>query len=302
MSQKQHLRITYDGQALQAHTMDVRTLAPALLAFGDLAEEAGKLLFGENIKINTEVKASFKSGSFGIDLSIVTDLLQQFTDLFSTKEASATANALAILTALGVIGKKGLIPLIKKMRGRSIKKITPIAEKHQVLIELEDSETIEVEEQVIRLLRSHSVRINLERVIHPIEQTGIDSIAFGTDTEINVMVTQQEAQYFHAPDPSERIVQDDIRIIPFSIVTVSFKEGNKWRLYDGQNTVNVSIEDQDFLNKVNHSFIRFAKGDIIEAETRILSIQNKDGLKTEYTILKVIKHIPALDQINLPIE
>lgn len=36
--------LTYDGPALQAHTMDVRLLAPALLAFGDLAVESARAL------------------------------------------------------------------------------------------------------------------------------------------------------------------------------------------------------------------------------------------------------------------
>lgn len=39
-------RITYDGPALAEHVMDVRDLAPALLAFGDLCEEAGRALYG----------------------------------------------------------------------------------------------------------------------------------------------------------------------------------------------------------------------------------------------------------------
>ncbi|TSE29044.1 hypothetical protein [Tepidimonas charontis] len=33
-----NVRITYDGPALDAHAMDVRALAPALMAFGDLCE------------------------------------------------------------------------------------------------------------------------------------------------------------------------------------------------------------------------------------------------------------------------
>jgi len=36
MSSAKHFRITYDGPALASHEMDVRELAPALLAMSDL--------------------------------------------------------------------------------------------------------------------------------------------------------------------------------------------------------------------------------------------------------------------------
>ena len=71
MSATAHTRLTYDGPALQAHTMDVRTLAPALLAFGDLCEEVGRTLYGPQVNTRVEVRASFRTGSFGVDLSVM---------------------------------------------------------------------------------------------------------------------------------------------------------------------------------------------------------------------------------------
>jgi hypothetical protein len=63
MSQKT-LHIAYDGPALDTHEMDVRELAPALLAFSDMFEEANAVLNGDRAKISLNVKGSFKTGSF----------------------------------------------------------------------------------------------------------------------------------------------------------------------------------------------------------------------------------------------
>ncbi|MBE6440990.1 MAG: hypothetical protein E7022_01495 [Desulfovibrio desulfuricans] len=64
MSQKT-LHIAYDGPALDTHEMDVRELAPALLAFSDMFEEANAVLNGDRAKISLNVKGSFKTGSLG---------------------------------------------------------------------------------------------------------------------------------------------------------------------------------------------------------------------------------------------
>ncbi|MFH1620779.1 MAG: hypothetical protein ABIB04_01705 [Patescibacteria group bacterium] len=50
-------RISYDGPALASHEMDVRELAPALLAIGGIFEEANKELNGERVKVAVNMKA-----------------------------------------------------------------------------------------------------------------------------------------------------------------------------------------------------------------------------------------------------
>ncbi len=97
------------------------------------------------------------------------------------------------------------------------------------------------------------------------------------------------------------MLADDTRMMSFSIVSVSFKEDNKWRLSDGQNSLYVTMADNEFLDRVNRNLERFAKGDILKAETRISQWQTTEGLKTEYTILRVIEHRPGVPQIHLPI-
>ena len=47
--------IAYDGPALTNHTMDVRDLAPAMLAVGQLCDAANVVLNGERSKIQVHV-------------------------------------------------------------------------------------------------------------------------------------------------------------------------------------------------------------------------------------------------------
>ncbi|MHB1883001.1 MAG: hypothetical protein ACYCPA_12540 [Acidithiobacillus sp.] len=279
--------------------MDVRALAPALLAFGDLCEETGKVLYGDAATTRVEVKASFRSGSFGIDLSVAPQFMQQIMGWLHGDAATSIANGIAILGAVGSTGG-GLIAVLRWLKNRRIKRIEATPDGRRILTE--DGDALVVEERVILLLQSRTVRTHLQRMIEPIEDEGIDSVAFGTDDRIDVVITRSEASYFHVPPPEDSLISEEVRTIPFSIVSLSFREENKWRLFDGQSTVYVIIGDTEFLDRVNKNLERFAKGDILIAETRISHWQTADGLRTEYAILRIVEHRPGMTQINLPME
>lgn len=83
-------QVIYDGPALAGSLIDVRDLAPALLAFGDVIEQANATINDGQAKVTLKVSASFKSGCFGIDFAVVQGLLDQALDLFKgTPIASA---------------------------------------------------------------------------------------------------------------------------------------------------------------------------------------------------------------------
>ena len=75
-------QVVYDGPALAGSTINVRDLAPALLAFGDVIEQANMTLNNGQTSISLRVNASFKSGCFGIDFSVVQSLIDQVAGLF----------------------------------------------------------------------------------------------------------------------------------------------------------------------------------------------------------------------------
>ncbi|ENW7463446.1 hypothetical protein ACFL9A_004807 [Salmonella enterica] len=110
-------RIVYDGPALETHEMNVRDLAPALLSLSDALEEAGKTVYGNKTVVSVKVNASFKAGSFGIDLiASSTSWFKQAVDFFSGDSATAAANLIALIGFCpGPREKicKGLIQLVK---------------------------------------------------------------------------------------------------------------------------------------------------------------------------------------------
>jgi hypothetical protein len=59
------------AMALQSGTMDVRELAPALLAVADLCERANTLVNGDTTSIVVNVRADFRRGSFQVHFDLV---------------------------------------------------------------------------------------------------------------------------------------------------------------------------------------------------------------------------------------
>lgn len=296
-----HFRITYDGPSLAASEMDVRDLAPALLAAGDLLDAATRALYGERVKAQINVRASFKTGCFGIDFALATDWALKVRDLLAGENASAAANAAEILGALGLVawnGKRGLLAVLKWLRGRRIERLESI--DHAVRLTVED-ETLEIELVVLTLLRELAVREAINKLLAPLDHDGIDTFASGTDNAIDETISSSERAWYYPPTIEDELALDDVRKMVFSIVSLAFREDNKWRLYDGAATISAVITDQEFLACVEHNIARFAKGDSLTCMVRVRQWHTASGVRTEYEVTEVLEHRQAARQIRLPL-
>lgn len=293
-------RITYDGPALDASEMDVRELAPALLAIGELLESATHVLYGDKIKPQVNVKGSFKTGSFEIDFNLATTMLVKVRDIFAGEGATAAANALAVLGFLGFAAKAGytgLIGALKWLKGRPIQRVETTENTAVLYVE---GDLLEIELDVLALLRDVAVREAAARMLQPLEKEGIDTFAVGTDSTVVQTVYESEVTWFHAPAPQDVLLLDDVRKMAFSIVSLAFKEDNKWRLYDGAATIHATIADMEFLSRVDRNLVSFAKGDVLVCDVRVKQWQTTSGARTEYEVTHVIEHRASAKQIPLP--
>ncbi|MHB1285551.1 MAG: hypothetical protein ACYCYP_03150 [Leptospirales bacterium] len=293
-----HFRITYDGPALDNHAMDARELAGALFAVGDLFEDAGSALYGDEVKTNIKVQASFRTGSFGIDLSLHQNILHSLIHLLDGNRATAIANAAGILALIGMTGN-GLIGLLKWVKGRRIKQIETKNEQTVVVI-LEDEDQKEVEVKVIKLYLDIKTRGSLLKVLAPVYRTGIESITFGDETQIGIEIRKEELDYFTIPPQSDDLLLDEERTMALSIISLAFKEENKWRLSDGTSTIYAEIVDRKFLDEVDQNLISFSKGDVLMCRVHVSQWQTAAGVKTEYIVEEILEHRSGRRQLKIP--
>ena len=291
--------IAYGGSGLEAGTMDVRDLAPALLAVGQLFDAANAALNGERATISVGVQATTQ-GSFEVALDVVQGVGSQLVNLFSGEEVTA-ALQLKELVLVGVAGTPGLIWLVKKLRGKRPKAIKKGDD--DTLIITYGTETLEVSAKLLRLYGDMNVRDALQRLVkEPLDKNGIDVVSIREKGVAVESVSVDESAYFAKPDVAEEVLSRNKTTTAYSIVSLAFKEGNKWRLHDGSSPISALIADQEFLRKVGASQVSFSKGDILICEVEVTQARVETGIRTEHTVLRVVEHRPAFRQLDLPVE
>lgn len=299
---KKMLYIAYDGPALASHEMDVRELAPALLALSALFEEANAVLNKGRAKITLNVKGSFKTGSFGFDLSVVQGLFQSLLSFGSKPEVQSAATITALLGFSVVEGVKGLIWVVRWIRNRKIDKIE--IKDSRVTLYIGD-DFLEIEEKVYQLLRNEKIRKAMEDAIKkPLEHDGIESFGFAESYDGKTPLTiidREESVFYTAPKASPEDLGATEYETTLQIIGVTFQDKNKWRFSDGiSNTFYADMLDSDFLAKIDSHVILFGKGDIIRARVRETKIIDITGtMRAERAIVHVFEHRNASVQLKL---
>ncbi|MER0237020.1 hypothetical protein [Fulvimarina sp. MAC8] len=223
---------------------------------------------------------------------------QQAKDLLSGDWVTAAIN-LKELILIGAGTSGGLIWLIKTLKGRNPDRIEKLDE-NTVRITI-DTQSFTVPIELLSLYQEISVRKAAEELIRkPLSKSGIEKFKVIEGEFERISVKEEEAESFRFQSSSDRVILDDVRRSAFSMVSLTFKEGNKWRLFNGTSQISALIEDEDFIARVDNSSVSFSKGDVLICDVRIIQSQSDAGLKTEYIIKKVIEHLKPPRQMSFP--
>jgi len=299
-NRKTIFHIKYDGQALANNEMNVKDLAPALLAVGELLEEANDLLNERKTKINVNIKAT-EEGSVDIVLSVIQDFWNQSVSLFDSDDVNAIVNAKELLEIVLLGGSgAGLLGLLKWLKNRPIKSVTKL-DTGDLKIELSDGDIKISNEKEIKLFQMISIRKKIEAFIRtPLLKKGIESVTFSKDKEREEKIIKEEIDYFTTPEIAEEVINEQEIETNLTMINVSFQEDGKWKFSDGANAFFAEIGDKEFVEKVQKNQTVFAKDDILKVILGVKQFILDGNMKAEYTVKKVINHRSVAIQIKLP--
>lgn len=290
-------KISYSGPALDTGRMDVKELAPALLAIGAVIEESNKLINTGSSRIIVNVK-SFHDGSFGVKFEALQTIFQQAIDIFSGDKATAAANLMQYIgfSAYGL----SLYKLIKKTKGKRPTDIEELNSGNVILhFSDKDIDDPEIDGNVFTLYRNVKIRKEIENSIKPLEREGINSFQIIKDDIVIDQISDSDLEYYRLPPLDDEKLGEQETVKTFSIHSLSFKEDNKWRLSDGTNTFFVTISDKNFIQAVNDSHISFSKGDLLKVKLVEQSWETEYGLKTDYEAIEILEHRKTYKQSRL---
>lgn len=302
---RENFYVMYDGPALVNSEMDAKLLAPALLALSEAIEEANVVFNGKQANAQLKVNASFKSGCFGIELSMLVSFWNRTKHIFS--EVSF-ADAKNILEWIGLIKDTGgligisVFSLIKWVNSRKITKIEPTYKSGICKIYIGD-DFQEVEEKVMELYRNIKFRKAVIGILNPLKHKGINEfvVTNNLQSEKFTVITKKEIKNFEIEEEQD-CLSDNIYETNLQIVGLYFEENNKWKFSDGNGVFSATILDEDFISDIDARVLSFSKGDIISAKVRQMQTIKDGKIKSEYQLLKVNKILPSLQQVQLPFD
>lgn len=295
--QEESFRVTYDGPSVDDGRMDVRDLAPALLAVAEGMQEAQMLLAPGAPPVSLHITAT-REGSFIVDLALVSDnrgIFQTTIDVLAGQGVTAGVNLQTIVAAA-----VGAILLLKKLKNRHIATTQP-ADLGTITVTFVDGTQITIPGASLQLAQSVTFRQRIRELVAPVTQPGINEVRISyRDTVIEI--DESETVAFELPPvPDELLLENDREVI-VSLVNVSFKDGNKWKFSDGAQTFWAEVHDLPFLTRVERNVEAFRSGDMLRVQLHSRQYRTGDGLKTDHTISLVKDHLTGSRSIPLPFD
>ena len=296
----ERFEIIYEGDAVSSGKMDVRDLAPALLALGNLCSSANNVLNGERAEVSVHVRSDFKEGSFEVVLEIGQAIISSIPVVSELFEQEQVKDPYNILLSLGLIvsnNMPGLIDVLLWLKNRNIQRTIKNDDGNVTLI-ADNGGQINITQNVFNLSRDKNVREELENALNPLETDGIESIKTRKDNQDMAEIQKDDLEYFKAPENLDDIIQEVESPIIWEIVRPSFSDSLMWTLTDGERNFFVKIEDKKFIEAVEAGKIVFRKGDIIRGRIKIITKSTSKGIRADYVLVKVDSISPNAQQIE----
>lgn len=152
--------------------------------------------------------------------------------------------------------------------------------------------------RTVQIAESVAVREHAKKAVSTLSNDGIDVIKVRRPKTDDLEITKSEVIYFDYAETEEQLA-DETRTMTLQIISLSFKEDNKWRVTDGGEPFGATIEDATFLNQIANNEIAFSKGDYLVCVVRERQFRSSKGLKKERYIIEVKDHKPASKQLRL---
>ncbi|WP_417240708.1 hypothetical protein [Celeribacter halophilus] len=303
---KARFEIAFEGDPFEDGEIDVRDLAPTLLAFGNVVQTANKALNGDRADARLKVAAT-DQGSFVAALTMDVGWLTDMLDAVSAhpQRVVAADQLMDLLIKAGSIvggGAVGLFAAIKALKGKRPEKVEARGDGTTEITV--NQTTFVVDDRTVALLQDLPTREAVEDLgAKAARVDGLDNLRIGTDNEEveAVRLARIDLPSLKVPpEPDEPDTEITHRDAWLKIVSVHFRDGYKWRFSDGgERPFTAEMEDAEFQNKVQEGLVALNANDAIRCRLREEQSLSASSLLKNVYVEEVLEHRPGARQMNL---
>jgi hypothetical protein len=302
----------YDGTAVADGLMDVRELAPALLALNDLLEAVDEELNRDLTSVRAFADANFKTGSFDVNLRVVQDVIGQIKGLLGSQDLK---NAEEVVKTAGLAGKEawmGYLSLKKWLGGRSIEHRSEPDEEGKIKVSISGDVKF-TKEEVLKLISNDRANQAAERIVAPLTHPGIDSVKFhdSRHADAPVVLEKSDIEAYIRPDRTVGSIEEtkdeprvaqrtSQRLTRIWVLEPSFIRGNKWLVEEASHKFYVDIQDKEFMDRVSRAEVPFTANTGLDVElTQVVTLARSGKDSATFVIKKVLGVVYGPDQALL---
>lgn len=185
---KQEFSVAYDGTSrTDDHTIDVETLAPALLAMGKLIREANTEFNGKDSSAKVLVISDFEHKCFNVNFEVVLQLFDQVKSLLGDDGVKSAKELLEWIGIIGtpIVGSLSLLGFLKWRAGREIIEQSSNAGEGVVTVQVKgESNSVQITNNVLHLSENTVALKAVRDAFGPIGKDGFDNVKIRLGKEL----------------------------------------------------------------------------------------------------------------------
>lgn len=307
---RQEFSVAYNGAARSGdHSIDIQSLAPALLAFGRLLREANAEFNGRKAAAKILVVSDFEHKCFNINFELVLSFYSQIKSLLGSEDARSAKDILEWVGLCGtppVVGTLGLLRYLQWKRGRKVESSRTYIDKDQnglVEVRVEgDGNTVNVHNTVYNLSQNPRALRATRDAFLPLGHDGFDKVEIKDGDivleEIGMADVGNIVASCNVGIDEAKEVEPDVEVTPawLSVYSPVYDlTAQNWRFRLGKEIIYADISQTIIAQRAIERGGALVE-DAYQVQLEITTEIDHRGVKKSprYKILEVIRFIPAI--------
>ena len=284
------------GPDVDDHTMDVRVLGPALLAFGNMHREAFRVAAPLDERVPRVRVQEVGAGSFEVYLAMDLTLLDYARTLLSRENLSTTSDIVTITGGLGLstLVSAGIKAVLKRSKRQR-------SSKDELIDELGDT----VAARIVNELQDNPKFVEgVQEITRPMLDARIDRLDIGQrDQEPEVSLDREDAEAINRFAEGEEVRVKVIEQV-VTVATAQFEDPMrlKWRFNsEDLGVFTATMLDKDFVALVEGKELRLGRGSRFRVHLRVeekLPVSGGSDVKRSYEVIW-IRPVDEGEQLDL---